>query len=176
MSKCRPNKKKIARRIRNELKKKLEAAELSDASHISELSVALNNVNFLQRRVDEFRLALRELGDEHSLKYQKSADSGTLINCVTVPADTIDLKGSGRTKDDVERRLVERLAYELVNRGLVRIEKAEYPSENDMRYGTVTYTGRIDVIPWYKIVKPEIRMCGDVGFLKRCRPDFMEEE
>lgn len=160
MSKCRPDKKKIRRRLQNKHKK--EVAELQELilykNH--EVARAQGRTGELEKRVEEYRIALREIGNDHSLKYEKQKDDGTLVSFAKVKAEDLNVKVAGRTKDAVEEMLVGKLAKALIESGLVRIEEVYPRSYEDMQRGTVTYTARIDVIPWYKLVKPEI-VCFD---------------
>ena len=155
MSKCHPNKKKIRRRLQNEHKK--EVAELQELILYKNHEVARvqGRTEELEKRVEEYRLALREIGNDHSLKYDKQKDDGTLVSFTRVKAEELNVKVAGRTKDAVEEQLAHQIALELIKKNLVRIESVEPRSYEDMRRGTVTYTARIDVIPWYKCVKPE---------------------
>lgn len=156
MSKCRPDKKKIRRRLQNEHKK--EVAELQELILYKNHEVARvqGRTEELEKRVEEYRLALRELGNDHSLKYEKQKDDGTLMLFTRVKAEELNVKVAGRTKDAVEEKLVHEIALGLMRKNLVRIEEVEPRSYEDMQRGTVTFTARIDVIPWWKCVKPEI--------------------
>lgn len=160
MSKCRPDKKKLRRRLQNEHKK--EVAELQELilykNH--EVARAQGRTGELEKRVEEYRLALRELGNDHELKYHGSSTDGTLVSYGIVKAEDLKFKVSVRTKDVVEEMLVGKISKKLIESGLVRIEEVYPRSYEDMQRGTVTYTARIDVIPWYKLVKPEI-VCFD---------------
>ena len=160
VSKCRPNKKKLRRRLQNEHKK--EVAELQELILYKNHEVARvqGRTEELEKRVEEYRLALREIGNDHSLKYQGSSTDGTLVSYGIVKAEDLKIKVSGRTKDAVEEMLVGKISKALIENGLVRIEEVYPRSYEDMQRGTVTFTARIDVIPWYKLVKPEI-VCFD---------------
>lgn len=156
MSKSRPDKKKIRRRLKNEHNK--EVAKLHELILYKNHEVARvqGRNEELEKRVEEYRLALREIGNDHSLKYEKQRDDGTLVSFTRVNAEEINVKVAGRTKDTVEEKLVHEIALGLIKKSLVRIEAVEPRSYEDMQRGTVTYTARIDVIPWYKTVRREM--------------------
>lgn len=109
----------------------------------------------LLKEIEEKRVIIREIGDNHGLKYDKPSDDGTLVSFTRVNAVDIEVMASGKTKDAIEDQLVHQIALGLMKKNLVRIESVEPRSYEDMQRGTVTYTARIDVIPWYKCVKPE---------------------
>ena len=157
MSKCHPNKKKIRRRLQNEHKKEVSGLHRLLLSKNERIRFAEDQVEGLKERVENFRVALREVGNNHELKYEIAPTrDGTLISTGRVNARDLEFKIAGQTKNDVERLLVGKLAKALIENGLVRIEEVEPRDYEDMQRGTVTYKARIDVIPWYKIVKPEI--------------------
>ena len=172
MSKCRPDKKKIRRRLQNEHKK--EVAELQELilykNH--EVARAQGRTEELEKRVEEYRLALRELGNDHSLKYEKQKDDGTFMSFTRVKAEEVNVKVAGRIKDAVEEKLVHEIALGLMRKNLVRIEEVEPRSYEDMQRGTVTFIARIDVIPWYKIVKPEIVFYNDPSVMMMREGEF----
>lgn len=155
MSKCHPNKKKLRRRLQNEHKK--EVARLEGAIHYNnhQISGFFEKTEALRREIEEKRVIIRELGDNHKLKYDKPSDDGTLVSFARVDAADLEVRAAGYTKDAVEEQLVHKIALELIKKNLVRIEAVEPRSYEDMQRGTVTFTARIDVIPWYKCVKPE---------------------
>lgn len=155
MSKCHPNKKKLRRRLQNEHNK--EVAVLERAIHYKnqQISGFFEKTDALMKEIEEKRVIIRELGENHGLKYNKPSDDGTLVSFTKVNAADLEVRAAGHTKDAVEEQLVHQIALELIKKNLVRIESVEPRSYEDMRRGTVTYTARIDVIPWYKCVKPE---------------------
>ena len=157
MSKCHPNKKKIRRRFQNEHNK--EVKELKRIADLARGSAILfsKRKNELESEVEELRVALREVGNNHELKYEiEPTRDGTFISTGRVNARDLEFKIAGQTKNDVEKLLVGKLADALIRNGLVRIEEVEPRSYEDMQRGTVTFSARVDVIPWWKCVKPEI--------------------
>ena len=157
MSKCHPNKKKLRRRLQIEHNK--EVKELKRTADLARGSAFLlsKRKNELEAEVEELRVALREVGNNHELKYEiEPTKDGTFISTARVNARDIEIKVTGQTKDEVEKILVGKLAKELIAHGLVRIEEVEPRSYEDMQRGTVTFSARIDVIPWWKCVKLEI--------------------
>ena len=157
MSKCIPDKKKIRRRLQNEHKKEVKELQYLLSRKNALLRHEKERADELETRVETLRVALRETGNNHELKYDvEPTKDGTLVSFGRVDAKELDFKVAGRTKDAVEQMLVGKLAKALVENGLVRIEQKEPRSYEDMQRGTVTFTARIDVIPWWKCVKPEI--------------------
>lgn len=156
MSKCRPDKKKLRRRLQTEHKTEVNVLQRVISYKDNELSVYKMRNKELEERNEKLRVTLREFGNDHELKYQGFRTDGTLVSYGTVKAEDLEFKVSGRTKDAVEEMLVGKLAKALIANGLVRIEEVYPRSYEDMHRGTVTFSARIDVIPWYKIVKPEI--------------------
>ena len=156
MSKCRPDKKKIRRRLQTEHKTEVNVLQRAISYKDNELSVYKMRNTELEERNEKLRVALREFGNDHELKYQGFRTDGTLVSYGTVKAEDLEFKVSGRTKDTVEEMLVGKISKALIENGLVRIEEVYPRSYEDMHRGTVTFSARIDVIPWYKIVKPEI--------------------
>lgn len=157
MSKCHPNKKKLRRKLQIEHNK--EVKELKRTADLARGSALLfsKRKNELEAEVEELRLALRELGNNHELKYAVGpTKDGTLVSFCRVNAKDLEFKVAGRTKDEVEQTLVGKLAKALIAKGLVRIEQEEHRSYEDMQRGNVTFHARIDVIPWYKCVKPQV--------------------
>ena len=152
MSKSRPDKKKIRRRLKNEHNK--EVAKLHELILYKNHEVARvqGRNEELEKRVEEYRLALREIGNDHSLKRRIPNHDGSLVSIGKVDAREIKVGISGRYVNEVEKMLVEKLADELIRRGYVRLETVD-PSVHD---GNMTYTARIDVIPWYKTVRREM--------------------
>ena len=157
MSKCRPDKKKIRRRLQNEHKKEVKELQYLLSRKNALLRHEKERADELEIRVETLRVALRETGNNHELKYAvEPTKDGTLVSYCQVKAQDLEFKVAGRTKDEVEHTLVGKLAKALIENGLVRIEEVEPRSYEDMQRGTVTFTARIDVIPWWKCVKPEI--------------------
>lgn len=156
MSKCHPNKKKIRRRARNEYKKEVAILEGAIRYKNQQISGLFEKTDALRREIEEKRLIIRELGDNHGLKYNKPSDDGTLVSFARVDAADLEVRAAGYTKDAVEKQLAHQIALELIKKSLIRIESVEHRSYEDMRRGTVTFTARIDVIPWYKCVKPQV--------------------
>lgn len=157
MSKCHPNKKKLRRRLQIEHNK--EVKELKRTADLARGSAYLlsKRKSELESEVEELRVALREVGNNHKLKYEiEPTKDGTLISTERVNARDLEFKIAGQTKNEVEIILVGKLAKELIAHGFVRIEEVEPRSYEDMQRGTVTFSARIDVIPWWKCVKPEI--------------------
>ena len=106
----------------------------------------------LRDQVEEFRLTLRDLGNDHSLKRCIPNHDGSLVSIGKVNAREIKVGISGRYVNAVEKELVTKLADELIRRGYVRIETVDQRPYD----GNITYTARIDVIPWYKTVSREM--------------------
>ena len=156
MSKCRPDKKKIRRRLQTEHKAEVNVLQRVISYKDNELSVYKMRNKELEERNEKLRVTLREFGNDHDLKYQGFRTDGTLVSYGTVRAEDLEFKVSGRTKDVVEEMLVGKISKALIENGLVRIEEVYPRSYEDMQRGTVAFSARIDVIPWYKIVKPEI--------------------
>lgn len=155
MSKCHPNQKKLRRRLQNEHKK--EVSRLEGAIHYKDQQISgfFEKTDALRKEIEEKRVIIRELGDNHKLKYNKPSDDGTLVSFARVDATDLEVRAAGYTKDAVEEKLAHQIALALIKKNLVRIESVEPRSYEDMRRGTVIFTARIDVIPWYKCVKPE---------------------
>lgn len=152
MSKSRPDKKKARRRYQNEIKKlqREHSQRLTEQYNIA--TSRQMQIEKLRDQVEEFRLTLRDLGNDRSLKRCIPNHDGSLVSIGKVDAREIKIGVSGRYVNEVEKMLVEKLADELIRRGYVRLETVD-PSVYD---GNMTYTARIDVIPWYKIVSREM--------------------
>ena len=152
MSKCRPDKKKIRRRLQSKINQaEKRYAILND--YANSRNVLLQKA---EDRIEELRVALRNVGNDHNLKYSFSDRNGTLIQTERVSAREIDIQLFGKTLDGIEHILVGRLAKELIERGFVRIEQIEPLNYDDKLRGCVRFSARVDVIPWYECVKPEI--------------------
>ena len=106
----------------------------------------------LRDQVEEFRLTLRDLGNDHSLKRCIPNHDGSLVSIGKVNAREIKVGISGRYVNAVEKELVTKLADELIRRGYVRLETVDQRPYDE----NITYTARIDVIPWYKTVSREM--------------------
>ena len=152
MSKCHPNQKRARRRQQQEIKKLQNACRAEvNRREMSELKV-----DELERYTTELRHALREVGGNHNLVYPHSDKDGTLISYAKVNAEELVWTGRIHTKDELENLLVSQLAESLISRGMVRIEEAEYQEPEDRAHGLVAVTARIDVIPWYRLVRPKV--------------------
>lgn len=156
MSKCKPDPKKLRRRLQTEHKTEVNVLQRAISYKDNELSVYKMRNKELEERNEKLRVTLREFGNDHELKYQGFRTEGTLVSYGTVKAEDLEFKVSGRTKDTVEEMLVGKISKALIENGLVRIEEVYPRSYEDMQRGTVAFSARIDVIPWYKMVKPEM--------------------
>lgn len=152
MSKSRPDKKKARRRYQNEIRKlqREHSQRLTEQYNIA--TSRQMQIEKLSDQVEEFRLTLRDLGNDHSLKRCIPNHDGSLVSIWKVNAREIKIGVSGRYVSEVEKELVTKLADELIRRGYVRLETVDQRTYD----GNITYTARIDVIPWYKTVSREM--------------------
>ena len=156
MSKSRPDKKKARRRYQNEIRKlqREHSQRLTEQYNIA--TSRQMQIEKLSDQVEEFRITLRDLGNDHSLKRCIPNHDGSLVSVGRVDAREIKIGVSGRYMNEVEKMLVTKLADELIRRGYVRIETVYPRSYEDVSSDCDTITARIDVIPWYKGVKREM--------------------
>ena len=119
MSKCHPDKRKLKRRLLNEHKKEVVMLQrtIQDKNH--QLSGYYEKTDSLLKEIEEKRVIIREIGDNHGLKYDKPSDDGTLVSFTRVNAVDIEVRAAGKTKDAIEDQLVHQIALGLMKKNLV---------------------------------------------------------
>ena len=152
VSKSRPDKKKARRRYQNEVNRLQRELSRSIRVQGEIIGAKEKTIEELRKDYEQLRITLRDLGNDHSLKRCIPNHDGSLVSIGKVDAREIKIGVSGRYVNAVEKELVTKLADELVRLGYVRLETVDQRIYD----GNITYTARIDVIPWYKTVSREM--------------------